>query len=218
MLRVLLAGQKHFGSAIFNALKDVDGVEIAAISAPVSGDKMDRLTAKAELYSIPLIASGTLNAATMPSNIDLIIAAHSHDFIGEKTRLRARFGGIGYHPSLLPLHRGRDAIRWSLRMRERVTGGTVYRLSNKMDGGDILAQKHVFISHDDTEKSLWENKLQPLGVELLLGVVISFLNDGYIAGQPQDESLATFEPSLSVAPVFRPDLVLIGKIEPIKTG
>lgn len=209
-MRILLAGQKHFGAEVFNALREVNGLEIAAISSPISGEKIDRLTAKAEIYSIPLIASGTLNAATMPKSIDLIIAAHSHDFIGEKTRLRAKFGGIGYHPSLLPLHRGRDAIRWSLRMRERVTGGTVYRLSNKMDGGDILEQQHVFISSDDTEKTLWENKLQPLGVSLLVKAVERFIKDGYILGEPQDETISTFEPALNAPPLFRPDLIMLG--------
>jgi methionyl-tRNA formyltransferase len=208
-VRILLAGQKHFGALVFNALREIDGVEIAAIAAPVSGEKIDRLAAKAKLHSIHLIASGTLNASTMPENIDLIVAAHSHDFIGEKTRLRATFGGIGYHPSLLPIHRGRDAIRWALKMRERVTGGTVYRLSNKMDGGDILEQRHVFIKPRDTEKTLWEDTLQPLGVELLTKAVKRFLNEGFILGMEQDEAIATFEPSISAQQVFKPDLVLI---------
>jgi methionyl-tRNA formyltransferase len=208
-MRILLAGQKHFGAAVFNSLCEISGVEIAAISSPIGGDKLDRLTAKADLHKIQLIPSGTLNQFTMPDNIDLIIAAHSHDFIGQKTRLRAKWGGIGYHPSLLPLHRGRDAIRWSLKMRERVTGGTVYRLSNKMDGGDILEQRHIFISPKDNEKTLWEEKLQPLGIELLTSCVNRFLNDGYIIGVEQDENIATFEPAINVPPVFRPDLILL---------
>jgi methionyl-tRNA formyltransferase len=208
-VNILLSGKKYFGSAVFSELIKIHGVEITAISSPIGGDKLDQLTAKAGLHNIKLIPSGTLNASTMPDNIDLIVAAHSHDFIGEKTRLRARYGGIGYHPSLLPLHRGRDAVSWSIKMRERVTGGTVYRLSNKMDGGNILAQSHIFIKPDDTVETLWRNTLAPLGVELLAATVSRFLADGYINGTEQDESVATFEPSIDRLPIYKPDLIMI---------
>lgn len=211
-MNILLSGQKFFGAKIFDEISKINGVNISAVSAPVTGEKLDKLAEKAEKYKIPLIAAGALNASTMPENIDLIIAAHSHDFIGEKTRLRAKFGGIGYHPSLLPIHRGRDSIRWAIKMRDRVTGGTVYRLSNKIDGGDILAQKHVFIKPDDNEKTLWEYTLQPLGVELIVETVKKFLSDGYVLGTPQDESISTFEPSINPVPVFKPDLILIEKL------
>lgn len=149
------------------------------------------------------------NAESMPRGVDLIVAAHSHDFIGERTRLRATFGGIGYHPSLLPVHRGRDAVRWAVRMRERITGGSVYRLSNRMDGGAVLAQQHVFIQPDDTAEELWRRELAPLGVRLLADVVGQFAVSGYVAGVEQDEAVATWEPAIDRPPAFRPDLALL---------
>ena len=207
-MRVLLAGQKAFGAAVFTALRKLKGVDIAAVSAPF-GDKPDRLAAQADLHRVLLIPGGTLNAATMPEGIDLIVTAHSHDFIGEKTRLRATYGGIGYHPSLLPLHRGRDAIRWALLMGDKVTGGTVYRLSNKMDGGNVLAQKHVFIPHGATARDLWRDTLFPLGVEMLCQTVELFRDKGFVNGTPQDERFATWEPSIDRPPAFRPDLIML---------
>lgn len=209
-MNVLLAGQKWFGAEVFRALKTLPGVNVAAVSAPLGGEKDDRLAAQAALAHVPILPAGSLRAANMPEGIDLIVAAHSHDFISEKVRLRAKFGGIGYHPSLLPLHRGRDAVRWSVRMRERVTGGTVYRLSNRMDGGNILAQEHVFIRADDDAEELWRRDLCPLGVRLLAHVVQQFARNGYQHGEPQDETLATWEPSIDRAPAFRPDLIMIG--------
>lgn len=202
-MNILIAGQKWFGLAVFESLSKLDGVIVSAVCAPEG----DRLSDKAESDGLKIIRK--LKAENMPGGVDLIVAAHSHDFIGEKTRLMARFGGIGYHPSLLPLHRGRDAVRWSIRMRERVTGGTVYRLSNKMDGGEILAQKHVFIRPDDTAEELWRRDLGPLGVEMITGVVAVFANHGYQHGVPQDEEIATWEPSIDRPPVFRPDLIMI---------
>lgn len=206
-MNILLAGQKWFGAEVFRAVRDIGGVTVGAVCAPAEGQ--DRLAEQARRYDVPLIPSGTLNAGTMPDGVDLIVAAHSHDFIGERTRLRARWGGIGYHPSLLPLHRGRDAVRWAVRMRDRVTGGTVYRLSNRMDGGPILAQQHVLIRPDDTPEDLWRRDLAPLGVELVVRVVAEFALGGYQHGAEQDEELATWEPSIDRPPAYRPDLLML---------
>lgn len=206
-MRILLAGQKYFGAAVFMALREVDGIEIAAVSAPVRKEKPDRLFAIGETYGVPIIPAGSLNAGTMPDGIDLIVAAHSHDFIGQKTRMRARFGGIGYHPSLLPLHRGRDAVRWTIIMGDKVTGGTVYRLSNKTDGGNIILQKFVFVPPRIDATELWRASLAPLGVALLRKAVEGFRDHGFINGVPQDENLATWEPSIDRPPLFKPDLL-----------
>ncbi len=209
VMKVLLAGQKWFGAEVFRALRELPGVEVAAVCAPAGAGRPDRLHAQAELHGVRIIPAGTLRVETMPAGIDLIVAAHSHDFIGERTRQRARWGGIGYHPSLLPLHRGRDAVRWAIRMRERVTGGSVYRLTNRMDGGEVLAQEHVFIRPDDTAEVLWRRDLAPLGVRLLASVVSRFAAEGYVHGTAQDEPLATWEPSIDRPPAYRPDLLMI---------
>ena len=202
-MNILIAGQKWFGSEVFSALREIPGVSVAAVCAP----RGDRLEALAEKFSVRVIRK--LTAETMPSGVDLIVAAHSHDFIGERTRMRSKWGGIGYHPSLLPVHRGRDAVRWAIRMGDRVTGGSVYRLSNKMDGGDVLAQSHVFIRGDDDAAELWRRELAPLGVSLLSKVVSGFASSGYQHGVKQDECLATWEPSIDRPPAFRPDLLMI---------
>jgi methionyl-tRNA formyltransferase len=202
-LRVLIAGQKWFGATVATALRTLPGVELAAAVAP-SGD---RLAVLAEAWRVPVL--GTLRADTVPAGIDLIVAAHAHEFVSERVRLRATYGGVGYHPSLLPLHRGRDAVRWAIRMRERVTGGSVYRLSNRMDGGDVLAQRHVFIRANDTARELWRRELGPLGVALLAEVVGRIACEGHIAGVKQRESLATWEPAIDRPPAFRPDLLLL---------
>jgi len=220
-LNVFIAGQKWIGAEVYKAIKEQGLVNIAGVCAPFTTDeRKDRLYFSASRDRVPLIQAGTLNADNFPGNIDLIIAAHSHDFIGERTRLRARLGGIGYHPSLLPLHRGRDAIRWALRMNDRVTGGTVYKLSNKMDGGDILAQQHIVIDPNKcTAESLWRESLAPMGVRLILDAVKQIVETDRVVGERQDESLATWEPSIDRQPAFRPDLILLeyNEVQNVKT-
>ena len=178
-MRIFLAGQKYFGQEVYKLLREM-GQEIVRVSSPAFRDerdrlafvtdpdaKPDRLRAIAELHGTSWMEAGNLRADTLPDGVDLIVAAHSHDFIGRATRNKTILGAIGYHPSLLPLHRGRDSVRWAVRLRERVTGGTVFWLNDTVDGGPIAAQEHVLIDPKWTPEELWREALQPLGIKLL---------------------------------------------------
>lgn len=210
-MRVFISGQKHFGAEIFRVCCQL-GIEIVGVSSPPFKENSkcpDRLRDIASRHNVPWIPAGTLNAETLPENIDLIIAAHSHDFIGQRTRLKAKLGAIGYHPSLLPMHRGRDAVRWAIKMGDKITGGSVFWLNENVDGGAIAAQGWCFIRPGDNAEELWRRDLAPLGVKLFRKVLQDLLA-GNIIAVPQDESLATWEPSIGRPPLHRPDLLMIG--------
>lgn len=208
-MKILLCGQKRFGRDTFHLVHKL-GHEVVAVACPVSGS--DRLWIACQNAGVPIIPAGTLTAATMPDGIDLIIAAHSHDFIGRKTRFKAALGAIGYHPSLLPLHRGRDAVRWAVRMRDRVTGGTVYWFNDTVDGGPIAAQDWCFIQPGDDALTLWSRDLAPMGLRLF-AKALGDIAAGKLVKVPQEPDLATWEPSMDGAPrLHRPDLELLGNI------
>jgi len=209
-MRILLTGSKSFGAAVFNRLIS-DGHDVDCVCCPV-GDKKDKLSiAVSNSRTIKkVIKSGFLDSESCPEGIDLIVAAHSHDFVGKKTRDAARHGAIGYHPSLLPLHRGRDAVKWTAKMGDKVAGGTVYWLSETVDGGAIAAQRHVVTGGRLTAKELWGEHLFGIGVELISGVCADIAN-GEAMAVPQDHSIATWEPSIGGQPLlYRPDLLMIG--------
>jgi methionyl-tRNA formyltransferase len=212
-VRLYLAGQKAFGAAVFDAVRKA-GHEVIQVSAPAwraNGLLPDRLRDAAEKAGIPWLEAGKLRAELLPGGVDLIVCAHSHDFVGRKTRLKARLGAIGYHPSLLPRHRGRDAVRWAVHMGDAVTGGTVYWLTDSVDAGPIAAQEHVFVVPGDAPERLWRDKLAPLGVRLTLRV-LEDLAAGRIVKRRQEEEAATWEPSWTRPPLSRPDLDLIGTL------
>ncbi|GHA94581.1 hypothetical protein GCM10010305_42680 [Streptomyces termitum] len=168
----------------------------------------DRLRGWSFPRSIPWTEATELRAHHISEKVDVIVAAHSHAFIGRQTRARARVATIGYHPSLLPLHRGRDAIRWTIRDGDRATGGSVYHLTERTDGGPIAAQEHVLVPPGSTASSLWREHLAPLGVRLLLRVLDDLANDLRIE-VPQDESLATWEPAMDSPPLYKPELIAL---------
>lgn len=204
-MRVILAGSRSFGLAVYDDLLD-SGHEIVGVWSP-HGD--DPLTRKARSWSEYVHPGERTPQRVAELEADLFVCAHSHDFISGPSRRATRLGGIGYHPSLLPRHRGRDAVEWAVRMGDPITGGSVYWLTDNVDGGPIAANDWCFVRPDDTASSLWRRDLFPMGVRLV-GKALQDLSNGVIVEVPQDESLATWEPSIGRPPLFRPDLPQIG--------
>ncbi len=190
-LRVAIAGQKRFGAAVL-ALVLERGCH--AIAFPPD-DPTDALRTSAESAGVPTVPMWSFSEP-----VDILLAAHCHHFIPAYARDMARIGTFGYHPSLLPVHRGRDAIPWSLRFRERVTGGSVYWMDDGADTGPVAYQEHVFIKPDDTPLSLWIGQLFPLGLRLFGRLLDDAAAGIQIPSVAQDEALATWEPSLARPP------------------
>jgi len=210
-MRVFISGQKYFGAEILRVCLSM-GVEVVGVCAPI-GDKY--LRPLAELNSIRVISAGSLNKDTCPRDIDLGITAHSFDYIGHATRMIPRLGWLGYHPSLLPRHRGRSSVEWALRMRDFATGGTVYWLNSGIDRGDIERQELVWIDptlySGDIKKNaadLWRDELLPLGVRLMRDA-LSDIKKGVYNKRAQDVRFSTFEPGTDVKDIYKPDLLML---------
>lgn len=202
-----MAGQKSFGRAVYDALRDRH--DVAGVWSPP--DRDDKLTraAAADLNWVPTLERTA--QAVKQLEVDLFVAAHSHDFIGRESRAATRLGGIGYHPSLLPRHRGRDAVRWTVHMQDPVAGGSVYWLTDNIDGGPIAAQEWCFVRPGDDASTLWRRDLFPIGLRLL-AQTLDDLDSGVMVQIPQDESVATWEPSWDRPPLHRPELPQIGSV------
>ncbi|MBN8993117.1 MAG: methionyl-tRNA formyltransferase [Rhizobiales bacterium] len=197
-MRITLVGSRHFGVTTFNMLRE-RGVEIARI---VVHDGEDRLAAAAKAAGIDVVVQADpkfVTAAEIAPNSDLIVTAHSHARITREALAAAKLGGIGYHPSLLPRHRGIAAIEWTIKEGDPIAGGTIYHLADRMDAGAIAAQEWVFVKKGETARELWERALAPLG-QKLLGEVIDYAKvHKSLPARPQDEQFATLAPSLSDA-------------------
>jgi methionyl-tRNA formyltransferase len=198
-MRIAMAGQRSFGAAALARVLDA-GHDVAQVFAP-PGDRMDFL---ARQKGIPVREK--LTAGVLLDDLDLIVCAHAHTFVSEKARDRTLLGGIGYHPSLLPRHRGRDAVKWTVHMGDPIAGGSVYWLSNRMDGGPIAAADYCHVAPGTTASDLWRDQLFPMGLRLLESVLAD-LDNGIVRRVDQDEACATWEPSWDRPPVERPDLI-----------
>lgn len=209
-MRVILAGQKSFGAAVYDALRK-EGHDIATVWAPT--DRDDKLADVAHRDRKLAWDSHRTPDIVRELEADLFVAAHSHDFIGRESRSATKLGGVGYHPSLLPRHRGRDAVRWTVKMGDVVSGGTVYWLTDNVDGGPIAMQDWCWVPRvgDDDERvsALWRDKLFPMGVKLLVKTLRE-IEARVLVQVEQDEDHASWEPSWERPPLFRPELKQLG--------
>jgi len=73
-----------------------------------------------------------------------------------KEQMLAAFprGIVNIHPSLLPKFPGLEAWKQALAANEKWTGVTVHYVDEKIDHGDVIAQRKVRVMSDDTPESL----------------------------------------------------------------
>ncbi len=101
---------------------------------------------------------------------------------------------IGLHASLLPKYRGASPINWAILNGEKRTGVTVFKLTGKMDAGDIIMQEEEDISESDDAHTL-SVKLSELGADLLLKATEAIERKQERLSR-QKEAEATFTPKL----------------------
>lgn len=194
-LKITLVGSRYFGAAVLDKLVALD-VQVLQVVAPAADD---RLALRAKALGIPTRVQHDprhVPAAEIAAGTELIVGAHTHARIDADALALARMGGIGYHPSLLPRHRGIAAVEWTIKCGDAIAGGSIYHMAERMDAGAIAAQDWCFVKPGESARELWERALAPLGIRLLTEVVARASATGSLPAQPQDEQFATKAPRL----------------------
>lgn len=163
-MKVVICGQRRFGLEVLK-LCEAKGLHVVAVIVPDSDTLLlpYAVEKKHPVFSPQLFTFRYLQRIV---EFDLGITAHFFDKINKDKIEAAKIGWLGYHPSLLPRHRGRSSIEWAMREKDPITGGTLYWLNDKWDEGDIAYQDWIFLDHDKTIKEVWDQELMPMGVRL----------------------------------------------------
>lgn len=196
-MRIALIGSRWFGAQMLRLLLE-KGHDLFVVAL----DEEDQLAKAARAAGLPVLLLGgprRVVAADLPDEVDVIVAAHAHSFITAEARSKAKIAAIGYHPSLLPRHRGIAAVEWTMKCRDPIAGGSVYHLSDGMDEGAIAAQDWCFVYPDDDAGTLWRRALAPMGLRLLMKVVEDIETRGYADAVEQDPKAVTYAPALKSA-------------------
>ncbi len=141
------------------------------------------------VFSPEKVGSAESFQALEKLNADLFVVVAYGQYIPQSVLALPPCGSINLHPSLLPKYRGSSPIQWAVANGDAVTGVTILYVSEKMDAGDILCQREVPISPEDTAVTM-EPVLARVGAELLMETVDQ-IRDGTVRATPQNDAFAT---------------------------
>jgi len=141
------------------------------------------------VFSPEKVGSSESFQALEKLNADLFVVVAYGQYIPQSVLALPPFGSINLHPSLLPKYRGSSPIQWALADGETITGVTILYVSEKMDAGDIIAQREVPVASEDTALTM-EPVLAQAGAELLMEAV-DLIRCGTVDAMSQDDALAT---------------------------
>ena len=195
-LKVALVGSRFFAASVFETLRHEPGVSIVAVVAPAADDRLALAARAAGVEWVHVLENPKLVPGDALPDVDLVIAAHTHARVSNEALAHARLGGVGYHPSLLPRHRGIAAVEWTVLQGDAIAGGSVYHLADGWDAGAVAMQDWCFVGRGETARELWERALAPLGLKLLAQVVRHARDHGNLPANTQDPRFATRAPML----------------------
>ncbi|QDY44399.1 ArnA (plasmid) [Candidatus Pantoea soli] len=152
------------------------------------------VTDLADKHKIPVFRPEDVNEPSWVIKIndlspDYIITISYRHYLSNEIVKAAKFGAYNVHASLLPAHRGRSHLNWSIIKGDEESGITLHEINNIPDAGPIYAQTKVSISNDDTAHTL-HRKITELA-STLLPVWFTDLYEGNLTGLDQDESQAS---------------------------
>ncbi len=204
-MKVALVGSRYFAATVFDMLRGLPGVDLGSIVAPATDDRL-ALAARAAGLPVHVLASPKIvPGEAIAADTDLIVAAHTHARVSDDALARSRHRGIGYHPSLLPRHRGIAAVEWTILEGDPIAGGSVYHLADGWDAGAIAAQDWCFVRRGESARELWERALAPMGLALLQRVVCHVRDHDAVPATAQDLRFVTKAPLIKRAVVLSDD-------------
>ena len=104
-------------------------------------------------------------------------------------------GSINLHASLLPKYRGAAPIHWAIINGESESGVTTFFINEKIDTGEIIAQKQTSIRPDENTGDL-SNRLESLGADLVLET-LQIITNGKVNPIPQTTNQEHQAPKLN---------------------
>ena len=117
---------------------------------------------------------------------DFAVAPYLQKIIPEAELSNFKKGVLVFHPSLLPIYRGKTSIRDAFKNGDDYTGVTWFWANTGVDMGDICEQTVLKISGSPRE--FYEGAVIPAGV-LLLELIIKDLFAGTERRRPQELSI-----------------------------
>ena len=205
-LRLVFCGTPHFAVPTLQHLLSQSDFEIAAVItqpdrprgrgqqlAP-SPVKEAALAAGIPVHQPEKIRSPETQTLLQSLAPDVIVIIAYGQIIPARLLPIPRLGWINLHASLLPKYRGAAPINWAIANGETQTGLTTMKIDAGMDTGDILLQRGIVITPDETAPSLTQ-RMAEAGPPIMIATLRSVAEGKLIPGL-QNDGEATYAPLL----------------------
>ncbi len=197
-MRTVVLAYHNIGCTGIKALLQ-NGFDILAVFThtqdPNENIWFDSVAKLASAHSIPTFAPENINHPLWVQKIrelkpDIIFSFYYRNMVSKNILDIPPKGCLNLHGSLLPKYRGRCPINWVLVKGEKQTGVTLHYMTPRPDDGDMVCQKSVDISSQDTALTL--NKKMVQASTVMLNQILPRIKQGIIPQTPQDHPVATY--------------------------
>jgi len=147
--------------------------------------------AKVQLEHVPRVNAPDFLAALRARGVDLLVSIACPQKLSAELLAVPRRGAINLHGALLPRYQGMFPSFWVLAKGEPETGVTVHWMDEKIDHGDVLLQRTVPITPEDTVHSLVLRSKVDVGRHVLLEA-IARIEKGDAPRVPMDMARASY--------------------------
>lgn len=206
MIRIVYMGTPDIAAVILKRLIGEPYKIVLAVTQPDRPKGRGKELAKspvklvAEEAGIPVFQPLKLRdpeavKAVAKAKPDMIVVAAFGQILPKAVLDLPKYGCINVHASLLPAYRGAAPIQWSIIDGQRETGITIMKMDEGLDTGDILLQKSIAISPEETGGSL-HDRLAELGADALVEAIPGVI-DGSLKPVPQGEMTTPYAKQLT---------------------
>lgn len=197
-MKIVFIGCVKFSAAMLRMLVDHPDVELVGIATRNKSDfnaDFQDLQPLAEQARCPVFQSTGNDQAAMSDWLrerqpDIIYCVGWSFLLSAEVLTIPAVGVLGYHPTALPLNRGRHPIIWALALGLKETASTFFLMNEDADSGDILSQIPVDIDLSDDASSLYEKLIQVATPQLK--ELTSALAMNKAKPTPQNHALANY--------------------------
>ncbi len=147
--------------------------------------------ARVPVETVPKVNAEAFVERLRRTGVDLLVSIACPQILKPPILRVPRHGCINVHGALLPRYQGLLPSFWVLAKGERETGVTVHYVDEKIDHGDIILQRRVPISDEDTVHSLVRRSKIEVGKHLLVEA-IERIERGEVARTPIDAAQASY--------------------------
>lgn len=156
----------------------------------------------AEALGIPVLQPGRASdpaflSAVREAKPEVIVVAAYGQLLKPELLQIPKYGCINIHASLLPRWRGAAPIQRAVMAGDAVSGVTTMQMGEGLDTGDILLQKQLRLTAEETGGSLFD-RLAELGASLIVET-LEACAQGRLCPRPQPAEGVTYAAKLEKA-------------------